>query len=74
MPRMTFFRSGANVKTSILYLEKKKNSNDEQPHTFYARCENSGFDIRNLHKIDPTRTDLFEILTKLQEFMKSGKL
>lgn len=74
LPRMTFFRSGANVKTSILYLEKKHDKDDEQPHTFYARCDNSGFDPRNLRKVDPSRSDLDEILTKYREFVRSGSL
>lgn len=74
LPRMTFFRAGANVKTSILYLEKKKNKDDEQPHTFYARCDNSGFDPRNLRKVDPSKTDLWEIFDRFRDFSKSGNL
>jgi type I restriction enzyme M protein len=74
LPRMTFVRAGANVKTSILYLEKKKDKKEEQPHTFFARCDNSGFDYRNLSKIDPDSSDLKEILHRFKEYMRSGKL
>lgn len=74
LPRMTFTRAGANVKTSILYLEKKRSKSEEQPYTFYARCENSGFDPKNLSRIDPSSSDLGEILTKFKEYMRSGKI
>ena len=74
LPRMTFVRAGANVKTSILYLEKKRNKSEEQPHTFFARSENSGFDPKNLSKIDPGSSDLKQILVKFKEYMRSGKI
>jgi type I restriction enzyme M protein len=75
LPRMTFLRAGSNVKTSILYLEKReKGENEEQPFTFYGRCHNSGFDPKNLHKADPSKSDLPQVLEKFQEFQKSGKL
>lgn len=74
LPRMTFIRAGANVKTSILYLEKKKDKSEEQPHTFFARCENSGFDPKNLSRINPSSSDLGQILAKFKEYMRSGKL
>jgi len=74
LPRMTFLRAGANVKTSILYLEKKRDKSEEQPYTFYARCENSGCDPRNLRKIDPSKSDLKGILVKFREFQRTGQI
>jgi type I restriction enzyme M protein len=74
LPRMTFLRAGANVKTSIMYLEKKRDSKEEQPYTFYARCENSGFNPRNLRKVDRSSSDLDAILQKYIKFIGSGKL
>jgi len=75
LPRMTFARAGANVKTSILYLEKKTKGNQEgQPHTFFARCENSGFDPKNMRKIDASKSDLNEILAKYRKFVKKGEI
>lgn len=74
LPRMTFRRAGANVKTSILYLVKKSQENEEQPHTFYAQSKNTGFDPDNVQKLDPSRSDLGSILIKWREYLKSGKI
>jgi type I restriction enzyme M protein len=74
LPRMTFRRAGANVKTSILYLQKKSDTNEGQPDTFYALSENTGFDPSNLQRIDPSRSDMDGILERWFEFERSGKL
>jgi type I restriction enzyme M protein len=75
LPRMTFKRAGANVKTSILYLVKKKLTDEGQPHTFYAQSTNSGFDPDNVQKIDRSRSDLEPvILSEWIRFQKTGKL
>jgi type I restriction enzyme M protein len=75
LPRMTFRRAGANVKTSILYLAKKQTSKEGQPATFYGMSENTGFDPDNVQKLDPSRSDLEPVvLKKWKEFQTSGKL
>lgn len=75
LPRETFRRAGANVKTSILYLEKKQSPDEGQPVTFYARSFNTGFDPDNAQKLAPSRSDLIKvILKKWKEFQRSGKL
>jgi len=42
LPQDTFVQAGSNVKTSILLLEKKAELSEDQPETFYARCQNIG--------------------------------
>lgn len=74
LPRGTFKRAGANVKTSILYLVKKKQLNEEQPHTFYAKSKNTGFDPENVQKLDITKSDLKPIIDKWHEYLKSGEI
>jgi len=74
LPRETFKRAGANVKTSILYLVKKEDKNEEQPYTFYAKCDNSGNDPTNAMKIDASYSDLNEILEKYNEYQRTGKI
>lgn len=75
LPRMTFRRAGANVKTSILYLVKKHTSKEGQPATFYGMSENTGFDPDNVQKLDPSRSDLETVvLKKWKEFQNSGEL
>lgn len=74
LPRGTFKRAGVNVKTSILYLVKKMDKDEEQPVTFYAQSENTGFDPANAKKLDPSQSDLRSILTKFREFQRTGKI
>lgn len=74
LPRETFKRAGANVKTSILYLVKKSDPDEEQPVTFYHRSDNTGFDPNNVQKLDPSRSDLGIILEKFREYQRSGKV
>ncbi len=71
LPRWAFFEAGSNVKTSILFLTKKHETSEEQPHTFYARCENIGYDYQ---KPDPTKNELPMILTAYRAYQKDGKI
>lgn len=73
LPRWAFFQAGSNVKTSIIYLVKKGETEieEDQPHTFYAKCENIGFDRQ---KPDLTKSDLGDILTKFKKFISTGKI
>jgi len=74
LPRETFKRAGVNVKTSILYLVKKQDIEEEQPFTFYARSENTGYDPNNAMKIIPDLSDLDEILEKYWKYQRTGKI
>ena len=47
LPGDTFRRSGSRVKTSILFLEKKKSKDDVQPRWFYFFAEYIGLDNLN---------------------------
>lgn len=42
LPKNAFVNAGSGVKTSILYLIKKKNESEPQPRTFMALSENIG--------------------------------
>jgi len=42
LPKNSFVNAGSAVKTSILYLVKKKEENEPQPRTFMALSENVG--------------------------------
>ena len=44
LPGDAFKRSGARVKTSVLYLERKHSPNETQPQVFVAFAENLGVD------------------------------
>jgi type I restriction enzyme M protein len=75
LPRETFRRAGANVKTSILFLEKKRSPDEGQPVTFYARSYNTGFDPDNAQKLAPNKSDLVSVvLKKWKDFQKSGEI
>lgn len=69
LPRWAFFEAGSNVKTSILFLTKKHSPAEEQPHTFYARCENIGYDYQ---KPDASKNELPSILAAYRTYQRTG--
>ncbi len=71
LPQDAFIEAGSNVKTSILLLEKKPEQSEDQPHTFYARSENIGYDGI---KQDESKNDLPKIRNAYLEFKKSGEV
>lgn len=71
LPRSAFLETGANVKTSILYLQKKSDPSEDQPYTFYARSENIGND--ELVQ-DDSKNDLTEILGVYNQFKNTGSI
>jgi type I restriction enzyme M protein len=71
LPQWAFFEAGSNVKTSILFLVKKQNMSYDQPSTFFARCENIGYDRQ---KTDPSKNGLPSILDAYRMFAKTGRL
>lgn len=71
LPQWAFFEAGSNVKTSILFLIKKKDLSNDQPNTFYARCENIGYDRQ---KPDRSKDELPQILSTYRRFTKTGRI
>lgn len=60
LPPVTFGLSGANAKTSFLYLQKKL-AGDEQGAIFMAIANAVGFDVKSNREIPIDRNDLLEI-------------
>jgi type I restriction-modification system DNA methylase subunit len=71
LPQWAFFEAGANVKTSILLLEKKSEPSDDQPTTFYGASNNIGYDGS---KLDESRSDLQRLFDAYCEFKSTGKI
>jgi len=69
LPQWAFFEAGSNVKTSILFLEKKHEPSDEQAYTFYARSVNIGYDKM---RQDEAKNDLPQIRDAYFNFKKTG--
>ena len=71
LPQDAFVEAGANVKTSILFLERKDVPSDDQPTTFYGRSDNIGYKGRSLNE---SLSDLPEVLAAFHEFEHTGKV
>jgi type I restriction enzyme M protein len=72
LPDNTFVNAESGVKSSILYLVKKKKPDEKQPDVFMAISENVGHN--DAGKPTPEKCDLDEILEKFQRYEKHGKL
>lgn len=70
LPYAAFVEAGPNVKTSILFLVKKHSPDEEQPYTFFARCENIGYDVRR--RPDLTKNELPDILIRYRDYAQKG--
>lgn len=70
LPQDAFTEAGANVKTSILVLDRKEELSDDQPVTFYGRSENIGYKGA---RINESLSDLPALLEAFQQFQKTGK-
>lgn len=66
LPRNTFVNAEAGVKTSILYLMKKENVNEEQPAIFMAISKNIGHNDSG--KPTPNLNDLPKIFNEFKKF------
>lgn len=71
LPKNTFISADTNVKTSVLYLKKKENSDEEQPVVFMAISRNVGH--TDTGKPYPEKNDLPKILEDFKKF-ENGKL
>ena len=67
LPPVTFRLSGAGAKTSFLYLQKKREG-DEQGPVFMAVADHVGFDVKQNKEVRIDENDL----TKIIEAYKSG--
>lgn len=71
LPQDAFMEAGANVKTSILVLDRKEEPGDDQPVTFYGRSENIGYKGARLNE---SLSDLPQVLAAFQEFQRTGQV
>lgn len=82
LPGDAFKRSGARVKTSVLCLEKKAESTEEQPRVFYAFAENIGVDDlpskASVYEIEQARNrakkEIEKISTDFENFLNGKKI
>ena len=70
LPFNAFFKANANIKTSILHLRKKENSEENQGYIFMSISNNIGHD--NALKDTPYRNNLTEILISYLEWQRTG--
>lgn len=66
LPKNSFVNAGSAVKTSILYLVKKKEDSEPQPKTFMALSENIGHLDSGRRSIE--LNDLGKILTEFRKY------
>lgn len=66
LPRNTFVNAGSGVKTSVLYLLKKKKLDETQPRTFMAISENVGH--TDSGRRAPELSDLDSILMEFRKY------
>jgi type I restriction enzyme M protein len=70
LPQDAFTEAGANVKTSVLVLDRKTEPSDDQPTTFYGRSENIGYKGA---RINESLSDLSAVLAAFREFQRTGR-
>ena len=71
LPQNTFVNAQSGVKTSVLYLVKKKTPDEQQPKVFMAISRNVGHS--DTGKETPEKSDLDSILEDFRKF-ESGEL
>ncbi len=72
LPFNAFLKAGAGVKTSIIHLRKKEQSNDSQGHIFMSISNNIGHD--NFLKETLNRNNLGDILINYLEWQRTGEM
>lgn len=73
LPDKAFKASGANAKTSLLFLKKKETEDEEQPPIFMAMAEEVGYERKTKQAKEIDENDLNDILKVYREFRASGK-
>lgn len=71
LPQNAFVDAGANVKTSVLVLERKDDPDEDQPVTFYGRSDNIGYKGARLNE---SLSDLPLVLKAFRGFQSTGKV
>jgi type I restriction enzyme M protein len=71
LPQDAFVDAGANVKTSVLFLERKEEPSQDQPVTFYGRSNNIGYKGARLNE---DLSDLPAILAEFRKFQRTGRI
>jgi len=72
LPKNTFVKAQGTVKTSVLYLRRKVNADEQQPYVFMAICANVGHSDSGKER--PHLNELPAILQAFQFFEEHGKL
>jgi type I restriction enzyme M protein len=72
LPRNTFVKAQGSVKTSVLYLRKKVNADEQQPHAFMAICGSVGHSDSGKER--PHLNELPAILKEFRFFEEHGEL
>ena len=70
LPKNTFAKADAGVKTSILYLKKRKSPSEEQPKVFMAISKNVGHNDAGKQTLD--LSDLNDILDEYKKFERGN--
>lgn len=70
LPKNTFVNADAGVKTSIIYLIKKKNEKQEQPIVFMGMSKNVGHNDSG--RSTPEKNDLPELLESFRKFERGN--
>ena len=71
LPDKAFKASGANSKTSLLFLKKKQSNKEEQPPIFMAVAEEVGYERKTKEAKEIEENDLLEILTAYKNYKSS---
>ena len=68
LPNITFGAAGTNTKTSVIHLKKRDVSNSSPCHTYFAVCNNVGYEVSSRgaqrRKFANGKSDLTHILTE----------
>lgn len=72
LPKNTFVKAQGSVKTSVLYLRRKTDESEHQPHIFMAICGNVGHSDSGKER--PHLNELPNILEAFRYFEENGHL
>lgn len=72
LPKNTFVKAQGSVKTSVLYLRRKTDEAEQQPHVFMSICGNVGHSDSGKER--PHLNELTQILESFKYFEKNGSL
>ena len=71
LPKNTFVKAQGSVKTSVLYLRKKTDPSEAQPHVFMVLCGNVGHSDSGKER--PKQNELSKILEGFRSWESVGK-